>query len=193
MPGVDHPTLLEFPEQFTTERLILRPPKPGDGATMHAAVIESQAELSPWLSWAVHPLSAEEYEALCRRKYADWVLRTDLMLTLWRRSDGQFIGASGLHRINWSVPCVEIGYWCRTSLAGHGYITEAVQGITQFAFEHLGAQRSEIRVDTRNVRSIAVAQRAGYTLEATLKRLMRGTDGTLRDFLIFVRFPPAGE
>ncbi len=33
---------------------------------------------------------------------------------LWRKSDGAYIGGSGLHRIDWSVPCVEIGYWLRT-------------------------------------------------------------------------------
>lgn len=187
--GIDHPQALEFPEQFETERLILRPPKPGDGANMHAAVIESVAELRPWLPWAINPANAEEYEVLCRRKYAEWLLREDLMLTLWRKSDGKFVGGSGLHRINWSVPCVEIGYWCRSALAGQGYITEAVIGITRFAFEHLRAQRSEIRVDVGNTRSIAVAERAGYTREAVMARNMRGTDGTLRDLAIYVRFP----
>ncbi|GAB4416382.1 MAG: GNAT family N-acetyltransferase [Anaerolineae bacterium] len=189
MPGVNDPRLLDFPEQFETERLLIRPPRPGDGAPMHAAVMESLAELRPWLPWAVNPADAEEYEALCRRKYAQWLLREDLMLTLWRKADGMFVGASGLHHIDWSMPRMEIGYWCRTSLSGQGYITEAVRGITRFAFEHLHAQRLEIHCDERNTRSAAVARRAGYALEAIRRHYMRGTDGTLRNFLVFVRFP----
>jgi len=189
MPGVDNPRRLDFPEQFETERLLIRPPRPGDGAVMHAAVMESLAELRLWLPWAVNPADAEEYEALCRRKYAEWLLREDLMLTLWRRTDGMFVGASGLHRIDWSVPRMEIGYWCRTSLSGQGYITEAVHGITHFAFEHLHAQRLEIHCDENNTRSAAVARRAGYALEALRHSYMRGTDGTLRNVLVFVRFP----
>ncbi len=73
--------------------------------------------------------------------------------------------------------------------SGQGYVTEAVLGITDFAFKYLGAQRIEIRCDLRNTRSTAVAERAGYTLEARFHHHVRGTDGNLRDTLIYVRFP----
>jgi RimJ/RimL family protein N-acetyltransferase len=66
-------------------------------------------------------------------------------------------------------------------------MTEAVNGLTALAFEKLGAERMEIRCDARNTRSAAVAQRAGYTLEAHLRRDSRAPDGTLRDSLIFAR------
>lgn len=188
-----NPILLDFPEEFESERLILRPPRPGDGAAMHAAVVESLNDLRPWLPWAENPADADGYEAICRRKYAEWILREDLMITLWRKSDGAYVGGSGLHRINWDVPCVEIGYWLRTRMVGHGYMTEAVGAITAFAFTYLGANRIEIRIDPRNVRSIAVAERAGYTFEARLKHQDRDVDGTLRDTLIYVMFPPVIE
>jgi RimJ/RimL family protein N-acetyltransferase len=68
-------------------------------------------------------------------------------------------------------------------------MTEAVNGITAFAFHYLRAQRIEIRCDARNTRSAAVAERAGYTLEARFHHHMRAVDGTLRDTLIYVRFP----
>ncbi len=90
-----------------------------------------------------------------------------------------------MHRIDWDVPRFEIGYWVRTSLQGQGYITEAVNGISKFAFEQLKAERMEIRCDARNERSAAVARRAGYTLEAKLRRESRAPDGSLRDTLIF--------
>lgn len=188
--GIDRPILLDFPEQFESERLILRPPKPGDGAAMNAAKLESLDELRPWMPWAQAPSTVAEDEAICRRKYAEWITRQDLMVTLWRKRDGEFVGGSGMHRIDWSVPCVEIGYWCRTRMVGQGYITEAVRAITEFAFQHLRANRIEVRIDARNTRSIAVAERAGYALEARFARHDRGVDGTLRDTLIYVMFPP---
>jgi RimJ/RimL family protein N-acetyltransferase len=77
----------------------------------------------------------------------------------------------------------------RTTLAGNGYITEAVLRITTFALEELGAQRIEIRCDPRNTRSAAVAERAGYTLEAHFRNHMRAPDGGLRDTLVFARYP----
>jgi RimJ/RimL family protein N-acetyltransferase len=181
------PILLVFPDQFETERLIIRPPRPGDGAAMNAAIRESIDALRPWMPWAQDVPLVEESESLARRKAAQWLTREDLMLTLWRKDDGLFVGGSGMHRIDWSVPCVEIGYWVRTSLEGQGYITEAVHGITAFAFEHLKAQRIEIRCDARNARSAAVAERAGYRLEARLHHHMRGVDGTLRDTLLYTK------
>ncbi len=181
------PILLDFPDQFETERLVIRAPRPGDGRRVNEAIRESLDELRPWMPWAQAAPSAEDTEALLRRKAAQWLAREDLMLTLWRKADGLFVGASGLHRIDWKARSFEIGYWIRTSLSGQGYMTEAVRGITQFALAHLGAQRIEIRCDTRNTRSAAVAERAGYTLEARLQRQARGVDGSLRDTLIYVR------
>lgn len=186
-----NPILLDFPDRFETERLILRAPCPGDGWTVNGAVRESVNELSPWMPW-VHPVqTVEQTEEFLRRAAARWLTREDLMLLLWRKSDGVFVGASGLHRIDWSVPSMEIGYWVRTSLAGQGYITEAVLGITAFAFKTLGAQRLEIRCDSRNTRSAAVAERAGYTLEARLHHHARDVNGGLRDTLVYVKFPTA--
>ena len=75
----------------------------------------------------------------------------------------------------------------RTRLQGQGYITEAVRAQTRFALDVLGARRIEIRMDARNVRSKAVAERAGYTLEGRLRHAARAVDGTLADLLIYAR------
>jgi RimJ/RimL family protein N-acetyltransferase len=85
------------------------------------------------------------------------------------------------------VPRFEIGYWVRASLEGQGYITEAVNGITDFAFNVLGAMRVEIRCDARNTRSAAVAQRAGYVQEARMRCQRRDPFGELTDTLVFAR------
>ncbi|MBN1678892.1 MAG: GNAT family N-acetyltransferase [Anaerolineae bacterium] len=183
------PILISLPDQIESERLIIRPPRAGDGDEVNAAIHESMPELRPWMPWAQVTPTPEETEIVMRQKAAEWLLREDLMLTLWRKDDGVFVGGSGLHRIDWSVPRVEIGYWVRTSLSGCGYITEAVNAITRFALESLDAQRIEIRCDARNIRSAAVAERAGYTLEARLHHDRRDVDGALCDTLIYVMFP----
>jgi RimJ/RimL family protein N-acetyltransferase len=190
MESPEDPILRDFPDQFETERLVIRPPRSGDGPAVNAAIRETFDALKMWMPWAQTIPEPAETEATLRRKAAEWQTRKDLMVTLWRKSDGLLAGCSGLHRIDWSVPCVEIGYWLRTSLQGQGYMTEAVLGLTKFAFEQLGAQRIEIRCDVLNTRSAAVAERAGYTLEARLHHHVRGTDGGLRDTLVYVKFPP---
>lgn len=183
------PVLRDFPEEIETERLLIRAPRRGDGAEVRSAVAESLDELRQWMPWASGDLPDEaQYEVRVREGRAKFLLREDLWLLLFLKGTNVLVGCSGLHRINWDVPRFEIGYWVRTSYAGQGYITEAVKGITHFAFKSLGARRVEIRCDALNERSAAVARRAGFELEATLYNEDRHhLTGDLRNTLIFAR------
>lgn len=184
---MDKPILLDFPYSFDTERLTIRGPLPGDGIHIREAVLESQEALKPWMPWAMDIMSAQDYEARVREGQLKFLAREDLWMMLILKATDTIIGGSGLHRIDWNVPKFEIGYWVRTSYAAQGYITEAVNGITAFAFDTLGAKRVEIRCDVKNTRSMAVARRAGYTLEGTLQKDARDHFGALRDTHIFAR------
>lgn len=59
--------LIEVPESFETERLLVRCPLPGDGAMTHPAIEESMELLSPWMEF-VHPKPTyEDIEEYTRR------------------------------------------------------------------------------------------------------------------------------
>jgi RimJ/RimL family protein N-acetyltransferase len=187
--GLRVPILRDFPERFETERLLIRSPLPGDGPRMYAAVKESLDELLPWMDWPQQHKTVEDSEEKIRRARVRFLERTDLLLLLFLRGTDTLVGSSGLHRMDWSVPRFEIGYWCRTRFMGCGYITEAVRGITGFAFECLDARRLEIRCDSLNDRSVRVAERAGYRKEGELRNAEVGADGELRDILVFSMIP----
>ncbi len=184
------PILLDFPDTFDTERLTVRSPMPGDGEELQAAVAESIDDLRPWLPWAKEIPTVEEEEIAVRKGHARFLTREDLWLLLFLKGTHTLVGGSGLHRIDWNVPCFEIGYFARSRFAGQGYITEAVRGITRFAFKTLGARRVEIRCDARNEPSRRVAERAGFELEATLRNYAVAVNGDLHDTLIYVRLEP---
>jgi RimJ/RimL family protein N-acetyltransferase len=184
---MDKPILRDFPYSFETERLTIRGPLPGDAARLREAVVESQDELKPWMPWAVEIPSEQDYEVRVREGQLKFLAREDLWMMLLLKGTETIVGGSGLHRIDWGVPKFEIGYWVRTQFAGQGYITEAVNGITAFAFDTLSAQRVEIRCDVKNTRSAAVAHRAGYMLEGTFHNDARDHFGQLRDTYIFAR------
>jgi RimJ/RimL family protein N-acetyltransferase len=186
---VKPPILRDFPESFETARLTIRSPLPGDGPEMHAAVNESLDELTLWMPWPKNHKTAEDSEENVRRSRVRFVEREDLMLLLFLKGTGTLIGSSGLHRMDWEVPKFEIGYWCRTRFAGQGYVTEAVQGITDFAFDKLEARRVEIQCDTLNKASARVAEKAGYRLEGTLRNDQASTSGGLRDTFIYSLLP----
>lgn len=164
-----NPILKEFPQSFDTERLTIRCPLPGDGVTVRTAVLASQEELKQWLPWAVNVPDAEEYEVNIRKGNVRWLLREDLWMMIFLKGTNTLVGGSGLHRIDWNVPKFEIGYWATTAHAGNGYITEAVEAITAFAFDTLDAARVEIRCDETNTRSSAIPKRLGFVLEGILR------------------------
>lgn len=180
------PILLDFPYSFETERLIIRGSLPGDGPAVYEAVVESTEVLREWMPWAVETPDEEWYEIWSRKGQLEFLSRENLRMVLFLKESNTFVGGSGLHEIDWAVPKFEIGYWVRTSYAGQGLITEAVNGITEFAFDILGGKRVEIHCDALNERSAAVARRAGYDLEAISRNEDRHhLTGALRDTLIF--------
>ncbi len=64
-----------------------------------------------------------------------------------RKSYNILIGATGYHHMIWEVPCLETGYWIRTQYSGKGYMTEAVNAITQYATKQLKMKRVAITCD----------------------------------------------
>lgn len=183
-----NPILRDVPFSFESERLLIRGPQAGDGAIIRPAVLESHDELKQWMPWAVNVPSEEEYEALVRQWHLDYLGRTELKMLLFEKESGHYIGSSGLHGIEWKVPQFEIGYWARTSCVGRGFITESTKAITDFAFEQLGAERVQIRVDTQNLKSVAIPKRLGYTLEGTLRKESRHhLTNELRDLFMFAK------
>lgn len=187
------PILRDFPESFETERLLIRSPLPGDGQEVFAAVTESLAELTPWMPWPKEHRSVEDSEASVRRARARFLERADLRLLLFLKGTQTLVGGSGLHRIDWTVPKFEIGYWCRTRFTGQGYVTEAVRGISDFAFDVLDARRVEIRCDSRNLSSARVAERAGFRLEGELRNNELDTGGVPRNTLVYAMIPEEHE
>lgn len=179
----------DIPLQFETERLLIRAPRPGDGAAIHEAVCESLEMLRHWMPWAVPEPEVSRFEEFARTGATDFAERIDLPMLLWLRDGSTLVGASGLHPRDWDVPRFEVGYWCRAKFVGQGYITEAVRGIAQFAFARFGARRLEIWCDVRNERSARVAERAGFRLEGRLRNHRLDPTGTVRDSLVFALLP----
>lgn len=67
-------------------------------------------------------------------------------------------------------------------------MTEAVQGICNFAFSQLHARRLEIRCDTKNIKSKLIPERLQFELEGIIKNEDVSVDGSeLRDTYIFAK------
>ncbi|WP_305752557.1 GNAT family N-acetyltransferase [Mammaliicoccus sciuri] len=88
---------------------------------------------------------------------------------IFEKDTMQFVGSVVLQDIDLRLPSCEIGYWAVNSGLGKGYITEAIQYITQHVIENHGFVRIEAYIDVKNTRSINTIERCGYEREGTLK------------------------
>ena len=126
------PILRPLPDELRGPRVLVRPPRPGDGQAIWEAIEESRADLTPWMPWVDGSRTPDDTEAYARRAQAQWLLREEeLPYSVWEGRSGRFLGNSGFPRIHWDVPCFEIGYWLRLSAQGHGFMTEAVTLLCQ--------------------------------------------------------------
>jgi RimJ/RimL family protein N-acetyltransferase len=189
--------LIDVPERVQTERFTLRCPRRGDGAVLIAAICESIDALRPWMPWAQSAPLLDESEAYCRRNQARFQLREDLSFLIFERepdgSEGVLLGATGLHRIDWTLRRFEIGYWRRAGLQGQGIAAEAVRALSRMAFDALAARRVEIRMDDDNLASRKVAERAGFTFEGLLRQDSVTAQGEPRDTRVYARVRRAEE
>src|SRR5579859_720150 len=182
-------TLTPLFEELRSERVIVRPYRESDAQALFEAVNESRDHIRPWLPFADAHQTVEESLDWIIHQQANWLTREDLVLSVWEKATNRILGGTGIHPKNWEHRCFEIGYWLRVSAPGHGYMTEAVQLLTNYAFASLAANRVEIRCDERNVRSAAIPRRLGFIQEARLRNHMVAPDGTLRTTLVFALIP----
>lgn len=183
-------TLIALFEQLRGERVIVRPYRLEDAEALRDAVEESRDHLRPWMPWAETHQDVAETQDWIIRQTSNWLLRKELTVGVWEvRQGGRYLGGTGFHIHDWSIPYLEIGYWLRKSAEGHGYMTEAVRLMVDFAFGSLGANRLEIQCDARNERSAALARRLGFKEEALLRNDNKALDGSLRDTLLFSLIP----
>lgn len=180
----------DLPVSLVTSRLLLRPPGLEDAPALNEAIRESFEELNAWMEWASKIPSVSDTRTFCEdavHRHREGRACPMMMLGI---DDNALIGMTGYARIDWAVPAFEIGYWCRTPLCRQGYVTEAVDALTRHAFEELGANRVEIRMDADNARSVAVPQRLGFELEGVIRHHGRDHHGRLRDTCIYAKIRP---
>lgn len=184
---ITNPILLRVPTRLETARLIIRAPRITDAPASNEAVTESFNELHPWMSWAKTPPTPEDSRSHIREMAGKFTLRELMMFVMIDKERKDYIGELFVFHPKWTVPSFEIGYWVRTSMTGQGYMTEALNGITEYAFKHLKARRLYLHIDIRNLASIKVAERCGYVREGILRNERRDNAGRLCDMVLLAR------
>jgi RimJ/RimL family protein N-acetyltransferase len=174
--GYHNPFMKPF--TLTTDRLRLRPLTPDD--TDAVWWICQDPEIQRWLS-IPSPYERRHAEHFLQRIVPDgWRSDTVYTFGVVPVGDGPLLGAINLHRHSGTW---EIGFWTAKEHRYHGYTAEAVTVLARCAFTVLAAERLEWRAEAGNHASRAVAEKAGFVWEGTLRSALLHR-GTLRDLWI---------
>jgi hypothetical protein len=114
------PLLLDIPESFETERLLIRVPRPGDGAALNAAVLETLDDLRPWMPWAKERPTVEESEENSRKAYSLFLAREDITLRLIHKETGLFSAQAVSTPVAGMCPNLRSGTGAGRGLSGRG-------------------------------------------------------------------------
>jgi len=175
--------LPDFPQvRISAGRLDIREFGPAD-----VSLVSEVLQAGGWLPLStalVGPVEASETE---NPADVDWWLAEDvheprrdgtgLNLMMLAREDDQIVGWIYLTDVDRYARSAEIGYGVRPHARGRGFATEALVAVSRWALTTGGLQRVWLRVSTGNLASVRVAQKAGFTLEGTLRRATLEEDG----------------
>jgi RimJ/RimL family protein N-acetyltransferase len=174
--------------RLVTQRLVIRCLEPSDAHMQRLAVEQSLDHLLPWLAWAKQePIEFQQRIQFLRIFRGNFDLGNDFVYGIFNPAETQFLGGTGLHT-RLGEGAREIGYWIHRDHINQGLATEVVAALTKVAFEIDHVKRVEIHCDPKNFRSAAIPRKLGYIHEATLHNRIEGTDGNLRDSMIWTLF-----
>ena len=147
---------------------IIRLYQQADAEQMHAAALESVAEVYPWMAWCHERYTLDEARqwVAVQEDLAKQGLAYEFAIL---NEDGRFLGGCGINQINKANRFANLGYWVRTSAMGRGVAPAAVRLVTEYAFKKTNLIRLEIVCAARNTRSQRVAEKVGAVREGVLR------------------------
>jgi ribosomal-protein-serine acetyltransferase len=151
--------------QLTDGTILLRAYFRDDVKDLHAAVMESMAELQPYLDFARDDYAPEQTEQWVTACPENWLGGTAYNFAITDAQTGALLGGCGLNRFDTGHRTANLGYWVRTSKTGRGIATLAARLLARFGIEDLGLRRIAINVAVPNIASQRVAEKAGATRE----------------------------
>jgi ribosomal-protein-serine acetyltransferase len=141
-----------------------------DAEEIYALIDSDRDYLAEWVPWAAGQTldGVLQFIRLTRRQFTD---NNGFQAAIV--SNGEIVGVTGFHAVDWANRATSIGYWLGERHQGRGTMTEAVRALVDHAFEAWTLNRVEIRAAPENHRSRAIPERLGFVEEGTLSEAER--------------------
>ncbi|MFJ4789061.1 GNAT family N-acetyltransferase [Streptomyces sp. NPDC088794] len=154
------------PVTLTTARLLLRTVGPQDTDAVYAAA--QDPDIQRWTT-IPSPYLPEHARSFTEQLVPDgWANASMFTFGVFLpEPEGDLAGMLSLSMRSLGV--AEVGFWGAKEHRGHGYTTEAALAASHWAFTQMSIDRVEWRAEVGNTGSRAVAERAGFVVEGTLR------------------------
>lgn len=150
----------------------IRPYAVGDAPLLFEAARESIAEVYPWLEWCHPDYRIEEAQEWIASQVESSAAGQEFAFVIESAAGAQ-LGGVGLNEIRPLHQVANLGYWVRSSAAGHGVASRAVGLAAAWAFAHTELVRLEIIAAVGNRASQRVAEKAGAHREGVLRQRLQ--------------------
>ena len=104
------------------------------------AVESSRPQLEPWLPWVPFNVDLDSSGRYAEASASDWDAARATRFAIRDRSTRRLLGVIGLESFAHLHESVELGYWLRIDSWGKGFMTEAAQGVLDWAFGPVNAR-----------------------------------------------------
>jgi RimJ/RimL family protein N-acetyltransferase len=137
-----------------TERLVLRAPRFEDAKAI--AALANDRRIAENTRRIPHPYTLDDADSFIAASQGS---SGEMALMIFER-DGRLVGGCGLSLLDGPAP--EIGYWLGVPFWGHGYATEAVRALIDYAFTELDHAALQAGARVTNPASRRILEKCGF-------------------------------
>ncbi|MEA0974179.1 GNAT family protein [Lacticaseibacillus paracasei] len=151
-----------------------------DGPLLFEQIETSRDSLAAYLPWVAMTLTADDEINFLNTTLKLFGARTALHLTIYQ-ADAP-VGMISLNTIDTLVRHkADIGYWLTIPERGKGIMHKSIEALADIAFHDYDLNKLTINAAVANRASNAVAEKAGFHLDGTLRQDDQRADGTFLD------------
>lgn len=174
-----------FPKRIQTERLLLRAETLDDAEAIYSRYA-SDPQVTRYLSFPTQS-SVDETKQFLTERLPELQADGGEVWIIEPLGDGLLLGAIGARVLN--EYRVDLGYALARDAWGRGFATEAATAVVETVLKVPSIWRVQATCDVEHTASARVLQKAGLTLEGTLRRywVLPNRSNEPRDMLCFAK------
>lgn len=170
--------------QITTARLVLRPIRPEDSASVFT--YRSNSTINQFQGW-IPKTPDDVLDFIANQTSPEINLpETWFQFVICKKDTSELIGDIGVHFLDLSGFQVELGCTLNLNYQGKGFAFEALKEVINYLFDELNKHRITASIDPGNEKSIRLFTRLGFRKEAHFKQSVYQNGEWTDDFVFAI-------